>query len=354
MKRRLADILACPECRTPLQLAADSADGAEILSGSLSCRSCGQSFPIKGGIPRFVPTDSYVSSFSFEWRRWRRTQFDTATRTNSQSTFLASTGRRPEELAGKLVLDAGCGAGRYMDLLSAARAEVIGVDLSMAVEVAYENLRARPNCHFVQGDLMRPPFRPGSFDFVFSIGVLHHTPDTHAAFSQLAGTLSPGGEVAIWVYPRRRFRDVFEFFPGRVNEVLGQDVTYQIPARWQGTVRRFAGALDWTIETSSNVERLVTTRLPTRLLYWLSHAAIPLYYLYRIPLFYSLRLLTRVAMDTDPEWRVLHTFDWYSPRYQWKHRFAELRSWCEEAGLENITILPRAVAVRGQKPRPSR
>jgi SAM-dependent methyltransferase len=220
----------------------------------------------------------------------------------------------------------------------------------MAVEVANQNLQHESNCHLVQGDVMRPPFLPGTFDFIYSIGVLNFTPDTHAAFSQLVSMLRPGGEIAIWVYPLRRFCDVFEYFPGRVNEVLGQDVGYQIPGWWQPVVRRIAGILDWIMETSSDLERLLTTRLPTRLLYWLCHAAIPLYYLYRIPFFYPLRLVTKIAMDADPEWRVLHTFDWYSPHYQRKHRFAELGAWCEEAGLEDIAILPRAVAVRARKP----
>jgi len=71
------------------------------------------------------------------------------------------------------------------------------------------------------------------------------------------------------------------------------------------------------MEASSRMQRFVTTRLPTRWLYALCHAAIPLYYLYRIPLFYPLRLLTKIAMYPDPEWRVLDTFDWYSARYQW-------------------------------------
>jgi uncharacterized protein YbaR (Trm112 family) len=350
MKPRLIKILACPHCQVELQLASHTRDREEILSGTLSCRQCGTDFPIREGIPRFVPDDSYVSSFSFEWKRWRRTQFDTVTRTKSQSTFLVSTGRRPQELAGKLVLDAGCGAGRYMDLLSSTSAEVVGIDLSLAVEVAQQNLQHQPNFHFVQGDVMRPPFLPGTFDFIFSIGVLNFTPDTRAAFSQLVSRLRPDGEIAIWVYPIHRFCDIFEHFPGRVNEVLRQDVSYQIPTCWQPVVRPFAGVLDWIIETSSDFERLLTTRLPTRLLYWLCHAAIPLYYLYRIPLFYPLRLVTRIAMDPDPESRVLQTFDWYSPRYQWKHRFAELRAWCEETGLDDIRILPRAVAIRGRKP----
>src|SRR5947208_96165 len=104
------------------------------------------------------------------------------------------------------------------------------------------------------------------------------------------------------------------------------------------------------MEASSRMQRLVTTRLPTRWLYALCHAAIPLYYLYRIPLFYPLRLLTKIAMDPDPEWRVLDTFDWYSARYQWKHTYAEVRSWFEGAGLAEIVMLPRTVAVRGRRP----
>ncbi len=347
MKPSLATILACPKCHAPLQLAIDVRDHEQILSGSLHCRQCPRTFPIKEGIPRFVSSESYVSSFSFEWKRWRWTQFDTASCKSSRSTFVASTGRLPEELAGKLGLDAGCGAGRYMDLLARAGAEIVGLDLSLAIEVAKQNLGHLPNCHFIQGNLLHPPFLPGTFDFAYSIGVLHHTPDTRQAFLRMAETLKPQGEAAIWVYPRYRLAETFEYFPERVNEVLAQDVKFQIQPKWENVARRFARVLDWSVETSSEFQRFFTTRLPIRWLYWLCHAAVPLYHLYRIPVFYPLRLITRIAMDPDPEWRVLHTFDWYSPRYQWKHTYAEVRAWFEEAGLEDVTILARPVAVRG-------
>ena len=70
--------------------------------------------------------------------------------------------------------------------------------------------------------------------------------------------------------------------------------------------------------------------------------------MYPIPLLYPLRLITKMA--TDPEWRVLDTFAWDSPRYQWKHTYPEARRWFEAAGLDGITLLPRPVAVRGKKP----
>ncbi|MGH9353514.1 MAG: methyltransferase domain-containing protein [Terriglobia bacterium] len=350
MRQRLLQLLACPDCRASLRLEADECHDGEILAGNLICAGCGKAFAVRGGIPRFVPGDAYASTFSFEWKKWTRTQFDTASRRLSEATFVVSTGKLLETLAGRVVFDAGCGSGRFMDVVARVGAEVVGVDMSFAIEAAYQNLSALRQCHFVQADLMHLPFKPQSFDFVYSIGVLPFTPNTKAAFLSVLGAVAPGGSIAIWVYPRRRLADTFRHFPDRVNEVIGQDANFSLPLRWQRLVRPFAGLIDWTLETSSDAQRLVTTRLPPRLLYALCHAAIPLYYVYRIPLFYPLRLVTKIAMHPDPEWRVLDTFDWYSPRYQWKHTFGEVRGWFEQARLEEIALLPRAVAVTGRRP----
>jgi len=350
MRVELLGFLACPDCHGKLDLRATATADNQVNEGALRCPGCEAQYPIRQGIPRFVPDAAYAKSFSFEWRRWRRTQFDTASHQPSLKSFVASTGRRPADLAGKTVLEAGCGTGRFMDPLARAGAEVIGIDLSQAIEVAQENLGHLPNCHFVQGDLTHPPFQPETFDFVYSIGVLHHTPSTHAAFQALVPLIKPGGEIAAWVYALRRLSETFERFPDRVNQVLGLDSNFTIPPGRQATVRRFAKTMDRVMETSNRMQRAVTTRLPSRWLYALCHAAIPLYYLYRLPVFYPLRLVTKVAVTPDPEWRVLDTFDWYSPKYQWKHTYGEVEAWFRKAGLEQITALPRPVAVRGQRP----
>ncbi|MEJ2006835.1 MAG: methyltransferase domain-containing protein [Acidobacteriota bacterium] len=353
MRVELVGLLACPGCHGKLELHATSMQEDQVIEGALHCARCRTEYPIRQAIPRFVADAAYAQSFSFEWKRWRRTQFDTDSHQPSLTTFIASTGRRPADLAGKTVLEAGCGAGRYMDLLAREGAEVIGIDLSQAIEVAQENLGHLPNCHFIQGDLTRPPFRQESFDFIYSIGVLHHTPSTHAAFQALVPLIKPGGEIAAWVYALRRLSETFERFPDRVNEVLGLDSNFTIPLARQALVRRLAKTMDHVMETSNRMQRAVTTRLPSRWLYGLCHAAIPLYYVYRLPVFYPLRLVTKVAVTPDPEWRVLDTFDWYSPKYQWKHTYAEVEAWFRNAGLEQITVLPRPVAVRGQKPLPN-
>jgi len=350
MRATLLSFLACPRCRGELDLRATSTAEDLVNEGQLRCQGCGAEYPIHGGIPRFVPDAAYARSFSFEWRQWRRTQFDTASRNDSLASFIASTGHRPADFEGKAVLEAGCGAGRYMDLLARAGAQVIGVDLSLAIEVAQENLGHLPDCHFVQGDLMHPPFRMEAFDFIYSIGVLHHTPDTRQAFNGLVPLLRRGGEIAVWVYALRRLSDTFERFSDRVNEVLAVDSNFTIPPSRQAAVKRFAGTIDRVMEASNRLQRAVTTRLPTRLLYALCHAAVPLYHLYRLPVFYPLRLVTKVAMHPDPEWRVLDTFDWYSPRYQWKHTFGDLEEWFRQAGLTQIKVMPRPVAARGRRP----
>ena len=350
MKPRLAELLACPECAGPLRVDVQQRDNAEILTGLLGCPKCRCDFPIRDGIPRFVPSDAYMSSSSFEWKRWRLTQFDSESRKRSESTFVASTGTGPQELAGKLVLDVGCGSGRFMDVVARSGAETVGLDPTLAVDVARENLRSLPHCHFIQANALFPPFRPGTFDFAYSIGALTNTSDSREGFRRMAATVRPRGAAAIWVCPLRRLSETFEYFPDQVNEVLALDSDYQIPAKWQKLVSRLAPGLDWARETSSRFERFFTTRLPRRWLYALCHVAIPLYYLYRIPIFYPLRLLAKIAMHPESERRVLDTFNWYSPRYQWNHTYPQIQAWFEKAGFEYITYLPRPVAMRGNKP----
>jgi SAM-dependent methyltransferase len=104
------------------------------------------------------------------------------------------------------VLDAGCGSGELLRALAERhpRTQFVGLELSEEVRAVARQARDVPNLHFVQGDVQTPPFRPGAFARVFSLGVLHHTPDTRAAFARLAPLLAPGGELAAWIYPDAR------------------------------------------------------------------------------------------------------------------------------------------------------
>jgi SAM-dependent methyltransferase len=294
--------LKCVRCNsTPL----------ETLDDSYACRQCAARFPIVRGIPRFVAEEAYSGSFGFQWNRFARTQLDSANQsTRSRDMFCEKTGWDVERLRGARVLDAGCGMGRFSEVCADAGAEVHAIDLSSAVEAAAANLAHRSNVKIYQADIFRLPFADQSFDFIYSIGVLHHTPDTRAAFSRLVELLKPGGSIAIWVYS------------ARLRLLLG-----------------------------SQLLRPVTSRLPKTTLMSLTRVAKPLYYLHSVPLVGQVTsVLLPTSMDPDPEWRWLDTFDWYSPRFQWKHGFAEVEQWFREAGLDSIRRLGFPVAITAKRP----
>ncbi len=109
----LLEILACPDCRGALSLTASSHDEGRIDSGTLRCASCERTFPIVRHIPRFVPADTYASSFGFQWNTFRTTQLDSHTGLPiSRERLIKESRWTLADLAGKRVLDVGCGAGR--------------------------------------------------------------------------------------------------------------------------------------------------------------------------------------------------------------------------------------------------
>ena len=309
MKTAFLDLLSCRACGGRLTVTETMSDGDEIDAGQLACAN-GHRYLVSKGIPRFVQSEYYVENFGFEWTTHGRTQLDTSTSDESERTFRAKTGFTPEELNGKLVLDVGCGMGRFSDVASRWGATVVGIDLSQAVEAAQRNLGGRENVHIAQADIFKLPFQDATFDFIFSIGVLHHTPDTKAAFDNLPRLLRSNGKIAIWLYTK--YDDV----------------------QW-----RF-----------SDVYRRVTPKLPARLLHTICYAAVPLYYPYKLPVLgMFLRLILPVSMHPRWEWRVLDTFDWYSPKFQWRHTYEEVFPWFEEHGLKDIRVLKVSVAMQGTK-----
>jgi 2-polyprenyl-3-methyl-5-hydroxy-6-metoxy-1,4-benzoquinol methylase len=284
--------------------------GLERESVGWTCAACGATFPLIGGVGRFVASEHYTGSFGYQWNAFAQSQLDSANGTSrSRDTFVEKTGLPIESLRGKRVLDAGCGMGRFAEVCIQAGADVHAIDLSTAVEAAARNLGHHPNVSFYQADIMNLPFHDGTFDIVYSIGVLHHTPDTKRAFLSLSRLVKPGGLIVIWVYAT---------IP---HYVIGGELL-----------------------------RLVTPRLPKPLLLKMSKVAIPLYHVHRLPVVGRVSsALLPTSVNPDPEWRWLDTFDWYSPRYQWKHTYDEVEGWFREAGLIDIAREPFPVAVRGAR-----
>lgn len=229
LKPGVSQILRCPKTRVPLRAEGDALVGQG-----------GVSYPIVGGVPRFVASERYAGSFGVEWNRHPRTQLDRANGTSiSRARFTRVCGRPPEALAGRRVLEAGCGMGRFLDVVAGGGAETWGADLSLAVNPAYENTRDRPSCQVVQADLHELPFG-ADFDFIYSIGVLHHTPDAEAAFVSLTRHLAPGGEICVWVYALGTTSRIRSRWIPRPHEVYTQLARLVPASRKQAIFTRYA------------------------------------------------------------------------------------------------------------------
>jgi SAM-dependent methyltransferase len=234
MKEKLLDLLACPTCGGDILLASDGKyEGREIIEGVLTCKKCDREYKIVRGVPRFadlakVDEDKAATAENFGWQWTNFTQEDT----RYAEQFLGWIQPvKPSFFEGKVVLEGGCGKGRHTKLVAEWGAkEVIGIDLGAAVESAFALTRDLANAHIVQCDIFKLPFKR-VFDYAFSVGVLHHTPDPKAAFASLAGRVKKGGHLSAWVYGAennewitRYVNPVRESFTSRIS----QPVLYQL------------------------------------------------------------------------------------------------------------------------------
>ena len=310
MKASLLSLLVCPSCHSALT----ARQGKDLIEGELTCSGCGATYPVRGGIPRFVAHGGYAGSFGRQWTWFQNTQIDSRNGTReSERQLAATTGWGDDDYRGRLVLDAGVGAGRFAEVAASKGAEVVGVDLTEAIDAAADNLAGYDNVNLVQADIFALPFRPGSFDLAYSVGVLHHTPDPATAFRRLADLVKPDGDLAVYLYERN------------------------------GLSHR-----------ASDQIRKLTTRLPPELMLALCALSIPAYPLYRAPLLGGLlQLLCPIALMPGWKDRWLGTFDWYTPEYQWKLRYPEVMRWFRECGFNDLSAFDEPIRIRGRRVAPA-
>lgn len=310
---RLLDLLCCPMCLGNL----------EIADGRATCGV--HAFPVERGIPRLLPHDLPSDggepaalrartrrSFGYEWRRFRhqlpayRENFDWYIEPLAQKS-----------VAGCLVLDAGCGMGRHTHHFLARGARVVAIDVSPAIDVAARN-NASENAVFVQGDVLRLPVKPDSFDLAFCVGVLHHLEETASGLAELVKALRPGGSMLIYVY-----HDPAELAP------------------WRGRLVSVVSAM-----------RRVTTRLPMPVLWagtWGLSVVLFALYLGPMKTLGRLRRLRETLVEpplglyTRYPFRVLwhDQFDRFSAPLEKRFRRSEVERLLADAGLVSVRILGR-------------
>lgn len=229
MKQSIMEYLVCPDCRGSLRLTTFIQAENHIEEGFLQCEACKVQYPIVRGVPRLLPTsllpklvsgyddflmkynlarpnelgrhvhatDEHIAKgFEFEWKKHSKVLDE------HEQEFLHVLGDvvPVQGLKGKVILDAGCGQGRFSYFLHKYGGRtVISFDLGEQVLLAAGNLSSYPNIHVVQASIYQPPFK-AMFDYVFSIGVIHHLPHPEQAFQGLSGLLKKGGKIFIWVY----------------------------------------------------------------------------------------------------------------------------------------------------------
>ena len=305
--------LRCPDCGGMLDLRADRERGGDIEEGGLRCAACVREYPITGSIPRFVPASNYADSFGLQWNAFRRTQLDSHTGVPiTRERFFASTAFPPAGLGGTWMLDVGCGAGRFAEVALSTGANVVAVDYSSAVDACHANLGENQRLHVVQADIYRLPFERRSFDYVYCLGVLQHTPDVHRAFAALPKEVKSGGLLAVDLYP--------------------------------AMLRNLLWSKYWV--------RPLTKRLPRNLLFRLVRLYVPLLLpvstaIGFLPLGKKLRFVLPVANYHGVyalsraqlrEWAILDTFDMLAPEHDHPQTAGTLREWMREAGLREVEV----------------
>jgi SAM-dependent methyltransferase len=319
MQASLLAILRCAVCQSPLRQ--DASTGPDALA----CATCGRHVPILNGIPRFVdlPDDDTAkrtqASFGYEWTHfndWRQSG-----ETNFNDYF---QGVDLSSLSGRDVLDAGCGMGRHARQIARFAGRVVAVDFSRAIDQASKNVVDLGNVDCVQADLLSLPLADESFDFVYSLGVLHHLRETERALSGLVRKARPGGRVRVYLYWKRH--------------------------GWKGSVL-----------AAVTVARRVTTRMPFGMLRAACRAlSAGLFGAVVLPY----RALSRLGARWHEDWPLFvyskypfnvlfnDQFDRFSAPIEKRYRADEVKALLEAAGLSAVEVRPCfGWIAEGTKPR---
>lgn len=175
-----------------------------VKQGLFLISESGEKFPIIEGIPRFVPENNYADAFGLQWKTFAKTQLDSFTNTNYTKIRLERClGFSLDKIKNQNVLEVGCGAGRFTELLVKNGANTHSTDLSIAVIANKENIGDKANYQIAQANVYHLPYPEKSFDIVICLGVIQHTPSSEKTINALWQMVKPGGILVIDHYKWR-------------------------------------------------------------------------------------------------------------------------------------------------------
>lgn len=355
MDASFLSMLRCTTCKSRLDLKENKRDGDDILEGTLCCMSCGESYAVTNGIPRFISDKSYNKSWDFKWveiDKGRGLAYlsidknDPAYDIHGIFDKNSYNGEPYRSWKGKLVLDAGCGIGQNSYELLRLGATVVAVDLTRGVDIFRKVMMERfpeykNQILMVQANIFSLPFADESFDGVMSLGVLQHTGDTHRALVSLSAKLKPSGDINIWIYGSEYMDEAkFEWKDKSVNRRL---INY---FKKNKVLYIYRGIVFYEFL------RFFIKRLPDRVKYYMLFLpASDLWYRFcQVP---YVGVLGTAIFQTTPHpnfwYRLINLFDAFSPSYTTHHTEKEARKWFEDLGLEVLGVADWKLGLWGRK-----
>ena len=321
MDKVLADNLIDPESATtftledPVYNAAGNVESGFLVAGT-------NRFPVINGIPRIVELANYASNFGFQWNRHRQTQLDSFAGINiSEKRIAEVTGTSPAVWDGKRILEAGSGAGRFSEIFLKYKADLFSFDYSTAVDANWLNNHSYPGFHLFQGNIYEIPFKPATFDAVFCLGVIQHTPDPGASFKCLAEQVKPGGQLYIDAY-RKSAYSLFswKYLLRPFLKNMNQKALYRL------VVIMVNIFLPLSVILVKLLGNLGTKFLP-------------------VADFHSIKLPSYAVRRS---WSILDTYDWYSPAYDFPQTAENVRQWFSQNGFTDIQVYNGSNGVIGR------
>lgn len=344
MKEKLLNLIVCPICKGNLGLETFDIQSGEIKEGLLNC-NCGQFFPVTEHIPRILTGDlrpmlykqfpdfflkykdklpkekisqlitietqkkeETSKSFAYEWenfsgmlKEWK----------DNFNFYFEPIINKDLFLKNKTVLEIGCGKGRHTFYIADIAREVVAVDFGKSVDVAFLNNKNKTNIHFIQADIYNLPFKKKYFDFVFSIGVLHHLPTPEQGFKKIVDLVKDGGGILVYVY-HSFSKNTFKFY----------------------------------LLTIVNLFRRLTIKLPYKALHFLCY---PIAFFSYVILIFPYKIFFKKIVKngwplgsySDYPFQVIlnDTFDRFSAPIENRYSKEQIIKWYQNAGLKNINIL---------------
>lgn len=306
--------LTCPKCNGPL----------EANHINYFCENS-HTYMVINEIPRFVVGSNYAKSFGIQWNKFPKTQLDSFTKTKYSYERLQRIVGDVSVFNGKQVLEVGCGAGRFSELILNLGANLFAMDLSNAVEANLLNNLNSKKYFVCQGDILQPPIFPGQFEIVVCLGVVQHTPNPQNTINALFQQLAPDGTLFIDSYSME--------YPFTLSRKLARYFLLKMPEVNRFPLVKFIVTLGWPIHRllwrTASITFLQKKRYIQRIRYLFLRISPIIDYHDAYP---------QLGVKLLKEWAILDTHDNLTDRYKHLISMSQFESLLAESGFIDIVI----------------